>query len=253
MEPRNRAVLVTGTSSGIGAALAEVLLQNGWAVFGLARRSVTFDSPYYRHFKFDLADTGALGSFADEQLGPVFSDPRWQSVGLVNNAAVLGSLRGLHEASPHALAEVMAVNAVAPIFFMGFVARLVLPRVALRIANVSSGAATQGIPGLADYCASKAALRLAGMALAAEFETGRKTGGVRRDAAVLSYEPGIVDTNMQDVARATRPEEFPSHQVFQDFAQNGNLLRPAMVVGGIVDFLAGTGGEVFVEQRYGVA
>ena len=74
MEPRNRAVLVTGTSSGIGAALAETLLQNGWAVFGLARRSVAFDSPYYRHFKFDLADTGALGAFADEQLGPVFSE-----------------------------------------------------------------------------------------------------------------------------------------------------------------------------------
>ena len=253
MAPQDRIALVTGTSAGIGAATARALLDEGWSVIGVSRRPVEIDDPGYRHFIFDLGDTEELGSFADEQLAPVLQDPRWQRIGLVNNAAVLGSLRGLQDADPGGLAKVFAVNAVAPIFLMGFMVRVVSPKVRLRVVNISSGAATQGIPGLADYCASKAALRLAGMALAAEFESGRKSGGVRRDAAVLSYEPGIVDTNMQDVARATRPEEFPSHQVFQDFAQNGHLLRPAMVVGGIVDFLAGTGGEVFVERRYGVA
>lgn len=241
----DRVAFVTGTSSGVGAAVAASLLSAGWSVVGVSRRPVEVTNPHYQHFTMDLSDTASLRGFAEENWLPLVQMKPWQRVGLVNNAAVLGALRGLKEADPQELAKVLAVNTVAPVYLMGFLAHAVPASAALRIVNISSGAATQGIAGLADYCGSKAALRLAGMALAAEFVSSDE-----RDGAVLSYEPGVVDTPMQAVARDTTPEQFPSHQIFQEFAAGGNLHSPDAVVGAVVDFLASDGGPSFVEQRF---
>ena len=253
MQAENRLAVVTGTSSGIGMAAARALLNEGWTVVGLARRPAALEDPGYRHLTFDLARTAELEALADEHLVPLLSDQSWQRVGLVNNAAVIGSLRALPALSPAQLAEVLAVNTVAPIWLMGLAARVVSPQADLRIVNISSGAAGQGIAGLADYCASKAALRLAGMALGEELTQGAVAGRLPSRTRILSYEPGVVETGMQDAARAASPAEFPSHKIFQEFADQGNLQPAAAVVGELVAFLSATGGEIFTERRFGVA
>src|SRR3989454_5821185 len=51
-----RLALVTGTTSGIGAALAKQLLQRGWEVAGVARRKPTLENPRYHHLAIDLGD-----------------------------------------------------------------------------------------------------------------------------------------------------------------------------------------------------
>ena len=248
----NCLALVTGTSSGVGQAAAEALLGEGWTVLGLSRRGASLESPGYSHFVWDLGNTEGLEQFAADHLVPVLEGPKWARVGLVNNAAVLGSLRKLADLKPAQLSRVFATNAVAPIWLMGLFTRVVSARAELRIANISSGAAVHGIAGLADYCASKAALRLAGMALGAELRQGVVPGRDRDLTHILSYEPGVVDTGMQDAARAADPAEFPSHEVFQEFANEGKLHAPAAVVGEIVAFLSASGGETFSERRFGV-
>ena len=62
-----RLALVTGTSTGIGAAVARELLKRGWQVVGVARRSPQFDRPDYRHLLLDLADV-ARGERGDSAL-----------------------------------------------------------------------------------------------------------------------------------------------------------------------------------------
>lgn len=245
-----RLALVTGTSSGIGAALAAALLERGWTVIGLARRAADFGHPRYRHIALDLADLEALETVARQDLEPVVADTRWARIALVNNAALSGQSKGLEHTEPGPLAGLLAVNTAAPMFLMGFVTRVAPPAVPLRIVNVSSGAAVRAFPGLGDYCASKAALRMAGMALAAELDSDQRPGGCRADAAVFSYEPGVVDTPMQTASRSHSAEEFPWVQPFKDFAAQGMLAQPEAVIGEIVGFVEGDVHETFVERRF---
>jgi benzil reductase ((S)-benzoin forming) len=222
----NRLALITGTTSGIGAALCRILLERGWSVLGVARRAAVLDHPLYRHLQLDLKDHAELVRRFEAEVGPWIGDARWERVGLVNNAANPEGLKLLARLSVEELHAIYDVNTIAPIWLIGFVLRSIRPGVALRIVNVSSGAASRGIPGMAAYSGSKAALRLVGMSLASEWDQPTPWHQVPADAAILDYEPGAVDTDMQAAARALPPEEFPWAGLFREMAARGRLQPP---------------------------
>jgi benzil reductase ((S)-benzoin forming) len=251
MADRSFLAVVTGTSSGIGAALAKRLLDEDWTVVGISRRKIEFDHPGYEHLVLDLGNLHALQTLAEKRLAATLADNRWTRVGLVNNAAMGGTQQGIEDTDPEELAWLLAINTVAPTYLMGVAARVVPPATPLRIVNISSGAAHRGFPGLGDYCASKAALRLAGMSLAEELESAGRPGGRRDDARVFSYEPGVVDTPMQTRARSASGGESPWAKPFRDFKAQGLLEKPEAVIGPVVAFLESDDGPVFEESRFG--
>lgn len=247
MPASDKLAIVTGTTSGIGRALAEVLLDGGWEVVGVARRPAAVEHPGYLHLTCDLADQTSLTTELVPRLQAMLDQRSPRRVALVNNAAVIGELAWLHELDSERLARIFAVNAQAPMVLMGLLARAVPADVVLRVVNVSSGAAHSPFPGLGDYSATKAALRLAGQTLAAEFE---RRGLASDQAAVLSYEPGLVDTVMQDQARAADPEHFPAHQAFVEFDAQDLLHPPGDVVSEIAEFVDGDPQAWFTESRF---
>lgn len=238
--------LVTGTSSGIGHAVAVELLKRGWDVAGLARRDAGINHPAYHHHTCDLADTAALAALAPPLLDTcrVAERPR---VGLVNNAAITGQLASVDRLDPQALLAVQAVNFVAPVYLAGLFLRRGAPSVPLRVLNVSTGAATHAFPGMTAYAGSKAALRMAGMVIGAELDAA----GTGRDAAVSSFEPGVVDTEMQVMARSASPDEFPSAALFAGFHEKGMLIAPDGPARAMADFLESDHQPHFAERRFG--
>jgi benzil reductase ((S)-benzoin forming) len=243
--------LVTGTTSGIGLAVARRLLDRGWQVAGIARRPAEIRHPQYRHVSADLADLPASVAAIKREIGPILSGGEWQRVGLVNNAASPDLLTSFERIDPLVLLRLYAVNTAAPLWLMGFVVRQSPRRAAVRIVNLSSGAAVGVFPGLAAYGSSKAALRMAGMVAAAELASPQRRPTAPTDIAILSYEPGIVDTPMQRLAREQPPEQFPSVQLFQDFATRGVVVPPEAPAGEIVDFLEADAQPGFTERRFG--
>jgi benzil reductase ((S)-benzoin forming) len=247
-DPNYRIGIVTGTSTGLGEAVARQLLERGWHVVGIARRPSPVTHERYRHIACDLATIANDSAPLESQLADHLRQVRVSRLGLVNNAALPEGLMPLANLDARQLARVYAVNIVAPVWLMGFAVRSVAPDASLRIVNVSSGAGTSAFAGLAAYGSSKAALRMAGMSLAREWEspTARAVPG---DAAILSYEPGVVDTDMQRYARSRPPEEFPWVGMFLDFAARGIAVPAERPARDIVAFLESGHQPAFAERR----
>src|SRR5512141_1543870 len=90
-EARMKTVVVTGVSTGIGRAAAEVLLNKGFRVFGSLRNeadAARLKSALGAHFTpllFDITDPAAVAEAADEVKAALGGKTLY---GLVNNAGI---------------------------------------------------------------------------------------------------------------------------------------------------------------------
>ena len=191
---RNKRVLVTGASSGIGAALAEEFAKRAAVVGICARRKDRLDdvlkrcaihSPQSRAWVTDLSDPSQvdhLAEMATEELGQIDI--------LVNNA-------GIPKRRHISVIDMSTVESVMQVNFMA-AARLtlaLLPGMIERdeghVVNISSVAATLSSPKEAVYVASKAALSTFSESMAVDlWDSGVK---------VLVVYPGVVPTELYGV------------------------------------------------------
>jgi NAD(P)-dependent dehydrogenase (short-subunit alcohol dehydrogenase family) len=184
-------VLVTGASSGIGAALAEAFARAGATVGICARRQDRLaevlercrrHSPESRMWTTDLAQPAAVDELARAALGELGGVDV-----LVNNAGI-PKRRHVTRLDPATVEAVMAINYLSPVrLTLGLLPHM-LGRGDGRIINVSSVAATLSSPGEAAYDASKAAITAFSEAMAVDlWDTGVK---------VLVVYPGVIDTDL---------------------------------------------------------
>src|SRR5690606_13239480 len=145
-------VINTGVSGGIGEALAEQYLQDGETVIGLGRNN-TLVHDRYRFVRIDLSDRDEVDKL-DLAVGAQ------DSVTLINNAGMIGTIERVSEQERYDGGEVMALNTVAPMLLSHKVLRELPLNVPVTIVNISSGAALRPIAAWAAYCASKAALTM---------------------------------------------------------------------------------------------
>jgi NAD(P)-dependent dehydrogenase (short-subunit alcohol dehydrogenase family) len=153
-------VLVTGASSGIGAALAEGFAKRGATVGICARRAdrlsevlerLQVHSPASRSWTVDLADLPAVDTFArraQDELGGIDV--------LVNNAGI-PKRRHVRALEPDVVDAVMRINYLSPVRLTLVLLPGLIDRSG-RVVNISSVAARLSPPSEAAYAASKAAL-----------------------------------------------------------------------------------------------
>ena len=243
----DRIAIVTGTSSGIGEALADKLLSENWNVVGISRSPVARAGSGYQHIQSDLGDLVSLVDTLIPCLTQIIQGRIWDRVALINNAASTGQLRDMEKSDPRFLAETLAANTVTPAALMGLLARICPPETPLRIVNISSGLAHFALPGCQDYCISKAGLHMAGQVFAAEQENS----GMRQ-RAVLSFSPGTVATGMQKKLRNAPADDFSSAGVFEHFHSEGQLVSPKVVIKPIISFMENNDPPFFSEVQFEV-
>jgi benzil reductase ((S)-benzoin forming) len=207
---------ITGTSRGIGKALAEYILSlPDTRVIGIARTQ-TIEHANYKHVDIDLSNTSFTANFYFE------NHPNATEIILVNNSGVIGDIARFGDIDNNKVVEALHVNLIAPfILSNNFVKAYNALTIPLTILNISSGAGRNPIDAWGAYCTGKAGLDMFSRVLALEQQiVGRK------NLRCLSLAPGIIDTTMQDAIRASSPEVFSRHADFVAFKNEGKLVTP---------------------------
>jgi short-subunit dehydrogenase len=154
-------ILLTGASSGIGAALAPQLAAKGATVGLVARRAERLESVVAQCRAFTPASTFWAADLGDIDTAVGVAETAWDHYGgldaLVNNAAI-GKRKDVTDLTPEDVDTTMQTNFLSPVR-MGMA---LLPRWLERgdglIVNVSSMGGRLGILHEGAYCASKFAL-----------------------------------------------------------------------------------------------
>ncbi|WP_076998135.1 SDR family NAD(P)-dependent oxidoreductase [Variovorax sp. KK3] len=190
-DPVSQRVVVTGSSAGIGRAIAASLLDAGWRVTGLDVSAPSIDHPAFEHLRVDLTDGADIGRVLPRLL---------DAQALVHAAGVLrvGALGALDAAGGelmwrlHVDAATRLADAMVPAMASRGQGRVVF--IGSRVA--------QGMPGRGQYAATKAALQALSRSWAAEVASQGVTINVVSPAATQT-------AMLQDPARAGSAPRLP--------------------------------------------
>ncbi len=227
-------VIITGTSSGLGAAIAEAFVEQGNSLFCVSRRenkklieSAAEKNVMIKYIYKDLFRTGELPGLMEEIFSAV-SGGEPERLVLVNNAGVLEPIGPSRCNKAEDVARSVNVNLTAPMVLTSHFIRLAKGyRVPKTVVNISSGAGKRPIQGWSSYCATKAGLDMYTRTAALEQE------GEEYPVHLYAFAPGVVDTPMQEQIRNTAPEMFRDRDRFIAYQEEGNLLDPAYAAGEI--------------------
>lgn len=224
MAADRRLALVSGAASGIGAAIAQALLED-FEVVGFDLREGAAD---FRLVQVDVTrrqDVEKAVRDATDQYGPARL--------LVNNAGILTMNRFL-DLGDNEWRTVFDVN-VYGVYLLGqVVARTMAQAGGGRIINIASVAGKAPLQDQAHYCASKAAVIMLTRVMALEL--------ARADIRVFAVCPGAVDTDMfrQCLSWTAARDGREEKHVLQEWlapSRLGRLIEPQEVAS-LVRFLA---------------
>lgn len=215
--------LVTGTSSGIGRAVAVRLASDGYHVLVHYNRNETGAAETLKTI-LDAGGRGQLLRFdtqnkeeIEKNLGEaLLADPSKRLDVLVNNAGITkDTLLGLM--SDEAFDSVMKTNVYGPFYLMRFCIRKMLRQRSGVIVNMASLAGQTGNAGQVNYAASKGALIAMTKSLAMEVGS--------RSIRVNAVAPGLIETEMI--------EKIPFREEIKKRIPLGTFGKPEDVAGAV--------------------
>ncbi|WP_125583481.1 SDR family oxidoreductase [Levilactobacillus cerevisiae] len=149
-----KVVLITGASSGMGAAAVKLFADKGWIVYGGARRQEKIPTgPNIHAIRVDITSSVDNQAFVDQAL------QENHRIDVLINAAGYGEYGAVEEVAIESVKKEFATN----LFGVMQLTQLVLPTMRAqkkgRIVNISSGMGSSYMPTGGYYGASKAALQ----------------------------------------------------------------------------------------------
>lgn len=231
--------VITGSSRGMGEAIALQCLAAGHQVIGIARQtSPALADAATRHgatllqWQADLAEASTVARRLQAWLADT-PPGRFDTVSLINNAGVIAPLRPLGDIPLDDTVRALRVGLEAAMLLTTtFLAGTAGWAGRRQVLNISSGLARRAMAGSASYCAAKAGMDHFSRCVALE-EAARPN-----PARIASLAPGVIATDMQVQLRAADPVAFPDHANFVQLQASGQLMSPEQAARKVLAVLA---------------
>lgn len=249
-----RYVIVTGTSQGLGEAIATQLLEENTRLICISRRqnetliekAKQKGIPFTFH-SIDLQDVHHLEAHF-ETIFLSIEEEKVSSIHLINNAGILAPMKPIEKSESELLIANVQINLIAPmILTSSFMKHTKDWKVDKRIINISSGAGQKPYFGWGAYCTAKAGVNMFTQCVATE-EAGKEY-----PVKTISFAPGVVDTSMQQQIRQTEKEDFINLDRFIALKEEGKLLSPEYVAKAVVHLLETNdfeqGGVIRIDEK----
>lgn len=235
MKLQGKTAIISGGGRGLGRASAVALAREGAAVVIIGRTAeqlhktaATIMAAGGRALPVagDVADPGVVRRVARAALDTFGSIDV-----LVNNAAIVGALRPLWQVEPEEWEQALDVDLKAPQLLCHAVAPQMVRQKRGKIINVTSGLGHIVMSPFGLYSIAKAGLDHMTRILAAELR--------EHNVQVNGFDPGVMDTGMQEEIRTAGPQRLGRsvHAQFEAMKEQG-LLAPAEQAARAVVFLA---------------
>ena len=154
---KNKTILITGTSRGIGRQIAKSFLENGLRVIGVSKNKNNkkiIKSKKYKHYFCDLGDEKKI----NELLNKIFKNDKKIDI-LINNAGItLENTKSISQ-NINNFNKTMKINLNASYLFSNFIVnKMIKSKISGTIINISSIGGELGFPNNPAYISSKSAL-----------------------------------------------------------------------------------------------
>lgn len=191
-----KTALITGATSGIGKAIAQILASNGYNLIITGRRQELLDDlslwisneteAQVVSLCFDVRDLNQVEKAIDSLTG------EWENIDLlINNAGLAVGLEPVHSGVVDDWDRMIDTNVKGLLYISHKISPRMVAKKAGHIINLSSIAGHEAYPNGAAYCASKHAVQAITKAMRIEL----LPFGVK----VSSISPGMVDTEFSIV------------------------------------------------------
>lgn len=214
-------IILTGANRGLGREIHNILVQTNIPMVKclfISRKQINESHEGCEYIQADFNTQEGLGLSVD-------IEPLTKNVVFISNAGTIEPIGKAESIYASDTERALRVNCIGPLTLaQQLTVKTKEAGARLFVLNVSSGAAHRPVKGWMAYCVSKAAAVMALDVLAAEND----------HVEVLHFDPGVMDTDMQDHIRHQTADVMPDVGLFQRFKNDKVLKSPREIAENII-------------------
>lgn len=217
-------VILTGVTGGLGKEIFKTIIENNDINYlcAIYRNYEKFSSMLNEYEEIKPEIIGICQELSDYKINinNYIKDYDIDKITLVLNAFKILPIQLIGNFKEDEILNSIRVNVESTVILVNQVVKYIKSKdIKLNIINLDSGAAYFALKGWGNYCAGKAYCNMFLKTLILENE----------DIDIISYDPGVMDTQMQSNIRAVSSKIFDKVDEFVKYKEQGILSSPDLV------------------------